>query len=385
MQFDRKFNLYLETKTKKAAALKLGNKEATEIRNYFYKNKMKTKSVKNNLFIFLAVLTLPLLVVGVVKADEEGIENQIINYANQERAKQGLEQLSESDILDEVAELKAQDMLNNNYFAHTSPEGVDPWYWFDKVGYPYRFAGENLGMDFNTAIAVHEAWMDSEAHRDNILSNKYEEIGVAVKKGIIDNKETQIAVQVFGSSLRDDEVPVGSSGTLNEEVKEENGVLITQSSLHFWKGEEEDEILVSAEIKGEPVEVSAVVGSQEYELEKLRDNIYVNLISVDIYDLKEESVLIKATGEEQQTVFGKVPDKYFAEYLIEKDDQEEEDNKVVAMLTSDSDNNELIDTARTWFNQTGLMLLIVGLLIITILNIWILEREEERLLETKNA
>jgi predicted negative regulator of RcsB-dependent stress response len=54
----------------------------------------------------------------------------------------------------------------------------------------------------------------------------------------------------------------------------------------------------------------------------------------------------------------------------------------MAMLNSDKQNN-ILEKVRVWLNQTGIVLLIVGLLIITILNIWILEREEERLLELK--
>lgn len=349
--------------------------------------KMKTQILKNNLIILTAIATLSLLGVGEVRADERAIEKQIINYVNQERVKQGLEQLIENEVLNKVAELKAQDMLGNDYFAHTSPEGVDPWFWFNKVGYPYRFAGENLGMDFKTATAVHEAWMKSEAHKDNILSNKYKEIGVAVKNGIIDDKETQIAVQVFGSSLRESEIPVGNTQSISEEeVLKKSEIEISQSSLHFWRGEKEDELLISAEVQGEPEAVLVVFGKKEYALEKLRDNVYVNLISLDGINL-EESVLIKALGENDQLVFNKVPDKYLAEYLLEKDGDQKEDNEnqIVAMLSSEQNNNQLVDQVRTWLNQTGLMLLIIGLLVITILNIWILEREEERLLELKKV
>ncbi len=348
---------------------------------------MKINILKNNLIILTAIVISSFLGTGETRADERTTEKQIINYVNQERVKQGLEQLIESEVLNKVAELKAQDMLGNDYFAHTSPDGVDPWFWFDKVGYPYRFAGENLGMDFKTVTAVHEAWMKSEAHKDNILSNKYKEIGVAVKTGIIDNKETQIAVQVFGSSLRENEVSVNNiQNNFEEEVFKKPEIEISQSSLYFWQGEKEDELLISTEVQGEPEEVLVVFGKKEYVLEKLRENVYVNLISLDGINL-EESVLIKALGENDQVVFNKVPDKYLAEYLLEKDgsQKEENENQVVAMLSSEENSNQLVDKVRTWLNQTGLMLLIVGLLVITILNIWILEREEERLLEIKNA
>jgi len=45
------------------------------------------------------------------------------------------------------------------------------------------------------------AWMESEGHRENILSTKYQEIGVAVKKGSFEGRETWLAVQHFGLPL----------------------------------------------------------------------------------------------------------------------------------------------------------------------------------------
>jgi len=346
---------------------------------------MKTKNITKKSFIFWTVTTLLFFGMGVVKADEAEIENQIISYVNQERVKKGLEQLEENDVLNEVARLKAQDILGNDYFAHTSPEGVDPWHWFEKAGYAYRFAGENLGMDFKTAISVHEAWMKSPSHRENILSDKYKEIGVSVKEGIIDNKETKIAVQIFGNSLKNEIVPVVEQKQKKEDESQEVEISITQSSMHFWQGDEKDEVLVSAEVEGNPDEVFLVVGKDEYSLEKLRESIYVNLVAISEEDIREESILIKATGKEDLAVFSKVPDKYFAEYLVEKSNEIEDDNnqQLMAMLKSNDQNNLLVE-ARNWFNQTGTVLLIMGLLIITILNIWILEREEERLLQLKN-
>jgi uncharacterized protein YkwD len=342
---------------------------------------MKTNNSKNNLIILSTIWTLLFLGVSFAKADEKLTAKQIINYANQERVKEGLEQLTESEVLNRVAGLKAKDMLGNDYFAHTSPAGIDPWHWFEKVGYEYRFAGENLGMDFKTAIAVHEAWMKSESHKENILSNKYKEIGVVVETGIINNKETQIAVQIFGSSLRNEDVLMSIKD--EKDVSEKSEIEITQSSLHFWKGEKEDEVLISAEVKGDPGEVIVIIDDEEYPLEKLRENVYVNLVSLEDITI-EKNVLIKAFGENDLVIFDKVPDKYLAEYLMEKEDEGDE-NQMLAMLSSRPNNNQFLEKARNWFGQTGVMLLVIGLLVITILNIWILEREEERLLKIKNA
>lgn len=127
-------------------------------------------------------------------------EQNIIELVNQSRERAGLKELLENQKLDQIANLKAQDMLDNKYFAHTSPSGITPWDWFSKVGYSYSYAGENLAIDFSSAEDQHQAWMESATHRKNILSDKFSEIGVAVAAGEVRaGGSSLIVVQVFGS------------------------------------------------------------------------------------------------------------------------------------------------------------------------------------------
>jgi hypothetical protein len=124
--------------------------------------------------------------------------SELIEMANNERVANGLEPLNINDKLIQAAQNKAQDMIENSYFAHTSPLGTSPWYWFDKAGYNYIAAGENLAKDFTDSKYLHKAWMKSPSHRDNILNEKYQEIGIAVIEGKINGKDTVVAVQLFG-------------------------------------------------------------------------------------------------------------------------------------------------------------------------------------------
>jgi hypothetical protein len=101
----------------------------------------------------------------------------------------------------QAASAKADDMLEKNYFAHTSPSGITPWFWFEKEDYDYKFAGENLAINFSTAEDQQKAWMESETHRKNILDPNYRQIGLAIKKGFINNKLTTITVQEFGTPM----------------------------------------------------------------------------------------------------------------------------------------------------------------------------------------
>ncbi len=124
----------------------------------------------------------------------------IRNLTNSARIAEGLDPLTENSSLNQAAMAKAKDMVANNYFAHTSPSGTSPWYWFKNAGYIYTFAGENLAMDFIEAEDVVNAWMASPTHRKNIVNSKYEEIGIAVLPGEIDGRNTIICVQFFGAS-----------------------------------------------------------------------------------------------------------------------------------------------------------------------------------------
>jgi hypothetical protein len=123
----------------------------------------------------------------------------LLRLTNESRKQAGLPLLKQNDQLKQAAEAKAKDMFKNDYFAHTSPKGITPWYWIKQSGYQYGFAGENLAINYDNAESQHKAWMKSATHRANILNDKYQEIGIAVVAGKIDGKEALVTVQVFAS------------------------------------------------------------------------------------------------------------------------------------------------------------------------------------------
>lgn len=164
--------------------------------------KIKTKYLLESLAFAFVIF----LLAGPALASEI-TEKNIIDLVNGERAKEGLPAFLESPTLFEVARAKMDDMVQKNYFAHTSPEGVTPWYFFGKVGYNYKYAGENLAINFFSAEDQMKAWMDSPTHKKNILSSNFQEIGVAVGKGTINGKSSIVAVQEFGTKVG---APVGA-------------------------------------------------------------------------------------------------------------------------------------------------------------------------------
>jgi hypothetical protein len=122
----------------------------------------------------------------------------LVNLANADRAELALPELTTDPLLTAAAQAKADDMATKGYFSHTTPEGYDSWHWFQLVGYEYQHAGENLAVNFSDSAEVERAWMASPTHRDNIVSPRYTEIGIAVATGTYQGRPTVFAVQMFG-------------------------------------------------------------------------------------------------------------------------------------------------------------------------------------------
>ncbi len=124
---------------------------------------------------------------------------QIIKTTNEARLAVNLPILQPNSKLDLAASKKLDDMAIQEYFAHVSPSGVNPWYWIKNVEYQYSVAGENLAIGFTTAEDTIQAWLNSPSHKANVLNNKYQDIGVAVKTVEINGREGILVVQMFGS------------------------------------------------------------------------------------------------------------------------------------------------------------------------------------------
>ncbi len=124
--------------------------------------------------------------------------NVLVDLTNTARHEQSLHVLKPNNLLEQAAQLKANDMAQKGYFSHNSPEGITPWYWFDQVGYPYTYAGENLAVNFSDSGVLHRAWLDSPSHRANIVNANFTEIGVGTATGVYKEKEAVFVVQLFG-------------------------------------------------------------------------------------------------------------------------------------------------------------------------------------------
>ncbi|HHW43825.1 MAG TPA: sporulation protein [Desulfotomaculum sp.] len=109
-------------------------------------------------------------------------ERQMVDLVNRERAKNGLPPLKVNPDLVKVARLKAEDMVKNNYFSHTSPTYGSPFDMMRQFGISYSYAGENLA-GAPTVESAHTNLMNSPGHRANILNPNFTRIGIGVVAG----------------------------------------------------------------------------------------------------------------------------------------------------------------------------------------------------------
>ena len=266
--------------------------------------KINLKIQFNNVFMLSVVILGVFLLFGQVSANALAdnddnyleLEREIINQLNQERVDHDLAALQFNNILKKAARLKLNDMVTKKYFLHTSPEGKDPWHWFEQAGYDYKFAGENLATKFITASEVHEAWMKSKTHRENILFPDYKDVAVVVGENI---GGELVAVELFGQKVGD------------------NGVKMSGMILPTMKGLDENRVVKNNE-------------------------------GIDDNNRQDENILATSSTSivQHKMIFGGMD--RFSKYNISF--------------------------------SNALLLLIGGACFILVINVWILEKEEEKII-----
>ncbi len=173
-------------------------------------NEHQPHILRNEAIIFMAVI-IALIEVGFllhtfvvlpnVRLFALIVPDVLVSETNANRAADNLSTLKMSPILEVAAMEKANDMATNGYFAHTSPAGLTPWYWFKQAGYDFAYAGENLAVNFSDSQDVENAWMNSPGHRANILNGNFTQIGIATAQGTYQGHSAVFVVQLFGTPM----------------------------------------------------------------------------------------------------------------------------------------------------------------------------------------
>lgn len=105
-------------------------------------------------------------------------EFELLDLSNRDR----LNSLVWDDCLATAAKNRAKFLLKNNYFAHYTPDGKTPWEFIKTC--PYSRAGENLAKGFHSISEMHQAFMASQTHRENIQDKRFAKMGIGCEENI---------------------------------------------------------------------------------------------------------------------------------------------------------------------------------------------------------
>lgn len=179
--------------------------------------------------------------------------SNIVALVNQARANAGLPILKTNVLLSQAANAKANDMLEKQYFAHTSPEGITPWHWINQTGYTYEHSGENLAVHYKEAENVQSGWMASPTHKKNILNPDFMETGVGIASGKFEDYDTIFVVQMFGKPT----TPTITQKTQDKSIIEDNEIddapalVINTDPIELPNKSEQPTIQIPSLVKGE--------------------------------------------------------------------------------------------------------------------------------------
>ena len=211
---------------------------------------------------------------------------EILNLVNTERTNVGLKSLSLSSTLMDGAAIRANELTT--YYSHTRPNGTDCFTVVEDT-YPSGYIGENIAAGQESTEEVMNGWMNSTAHRENILRPSYSELGVGFYYDP-DSYYKYHWVQLFGNpylSPKDSSEGFTFIGSSNSQVTLKVG---SNFNDEVW-----------AESVSDSDYVIVAVNAQENS-----NNLILagNSISNTIYDGSGNSSLWGGTGNVDDTLIG---------------------------------------------------------------------------------
>ena len=105
-------------------------------------------------------------------------DSGLLEETNEMRTREGLQPLTFDNALDQSAQAKADDMKKRDYWSHATPDGQQPWEFISN--YSYAKAAENLAYGFNSSHTTVAGWMNSQAHRANIMDADLQDVGFGI-------------------------------------------------------------------------------------------------------------------------------------------------------------------------------------------------------------
>lgn len=118
----------------------------------------------------------------------------IFKETNKRRIENGLEPLERIKVVDTPAMIRAKE--TDTLWSHTRPDGRDCFSVYEDVGLKYSSMGENLfsATKYLEPERVVDEWMNSPAHKENILQPMFKGIGLGYYEGDTYNFWVQLFV-----------------------------------------------------------------------------------------------------------------------------------------------------------------------------------------------
>jgi uncharacterized protein YkwD len=146
--------------------------------------------------IFVIVGAIVLILVGLLfkpsfkVSYESPTRYELLRLTNIEREKVGVDPLIEDIRLDQSAQIKTDDMVNNNYFGHISPNGKHGYEYVEDVApglcnVKAENLRENSSARFNTSKRTIDAFVASPKHYETMVNPKYSLVGFGIDGKVI--------------------------------------------------------------------------------------------------------------------------------------------------------------------------------------------------------
>lgn len=111
---------------------------------------------------------------------QTGTEKEIFDITNVLRLRNGQKKVSWDENVAQVAFEHSKDMFETNEYSHTSSKYGNLSNRLKLANIDYQSAGENIAANYTDGPAVVEGWLNSQNHRQSLLSKKFTHLGVGV-------------------------------------------------------------------------------------------------------------------------------------------------------------------------------------------------------------
>ena len=101
----------------------------------------------------------------------------LFTLINASRSNMNIPQLKLYPKLEQMANIRAKDLYEKKQWSHAGWEKTF-------IGLECSYMGENLSKNFSSTTQEHNALMNSKIHRNNIIKESYNTIGIGIYKNI---------------------------------------------------------------------------------------------------------------------------------------------------------------------------------------------------------